>query len=179
MGIVLVAFLAAWATGVPPVRITSTLRRTKLVRQGGKPFELTLAVAMLESYVLALNVTEHTELAPNYFGSLRGPEAGRFPSQPILATFGCGCASTGKFRAKSTAPMVKPQMFFFILSLSRLSLTNHLIRPSQHVGRDCQADLLRCFEIDDELKLLGLLHRKISGLSAFQDFIDVNCRSPV
>jgi hypothetical protein len=47
--------------------------------------------------------------------------------------------------------------------------SNHLIRPRQHVGRNRQADLLRCFKIDNELELLRLLYRQISGLSAFEN----------
>jgi hypothetical protein len=36
---------------------------------------------------------------------------------------------------------------------------NHLVGPCQHVGRNREADLLRGFEIDDELKLGRLLDR--------------------
>ena len=43
-------------------------------------------------------------------------------------------------------------------------LLNHLIRPLQHLGRDRQADLLRGFEIDDELELDRLLDGKVGGL---------------
>ncbi len=39
------------------------------------------------------------------------------------------------------------------------------IRPHQHVGRDRQADLLRCFQIDDELELDRLLDGKVGGRS--------------
>src|SRR5262245_27575951 len=52
-------------------------------------------------------------------------------------------------------------------------LLDHPIRSCQHVGRNGQADLLGGFEIDDQLKLLWLLYRKIGGLSAFQDLVDV------
>jgi hypothetical protein len=50
---------------------------------------------------------------------------------------------------------------------------NHLVGPCQHVGRNREADLLRRFEIDDELKLGRLLDRQMSGLRAFQDFVHV------
>jgi hypothetical protein len=33
------------------------------------------------------------------------------------------------------------------------ALPNHLVRSCQHVGRNRQADLFRCFQIDDELEL--------------------------
>jgi hypothetical protein len=52
-----------------------------------------------------------------------------------------------------------------------LRLLDHLIRPYQHVRWDRQADLLGCFEIDDEFKLGRLLHGKIGGLGAFEDFV--------
>ena len=51
--------------------------------------------------------------------------------------------------------------------------TNHFVRPHQHVRRNRQADLLGGFQIDDELELRRLLHRKISGLGAFEDFVHI------
>ena len=51
--------------------------------------------------------------------------------------------------------------------LSRRIL-DHLIRPHQHVRRNRQADLLRGFEIDDELKLRRLLDRQVAGLAPFK-----------
>jgi hypothetical protein len=38
-----------------------------------------------------------------------------------------------------------------------LASSYDLIRPHQHIGTNRQADLLRRFEIDDELELLRLL----------------------
>ena len=52
----------------------------------------------------------------------------------------------------------------FLTVLVALLLFDHLIRSHQHVRRNRQADLLRCLEIDDQLKLHRLLHRKIGGL---------------
>src|SRR6266508_5947440 len=45
----------------------------------------------------------------------------------------------------------------------------------QHIRRNCQADLLCGFEINDELKLLRLLHGQVSGLGAFQNLVHVGC----
>jgi hypothetical protein len=45
---------------------------------------------------------------------------------------------------------------------SRLNtLSNHPIRPRQHVRWDRQADLLGGFEIDDEVELRRLLDRNV------------------
>jgi hypothetical protein len=41
-----------------------------------------------------------------------------------------------------------------------LALLDHLIRPRKYVGRDRQADLLRRFEIDDELEFDRVLGRE-------------------
>ena len=57
-------------------------------------------------------------------------------------------------------------------------LLNDFIRSRQHIRRNRQADLLGGFEIDHELKLLRLLHWKIGGLGAFQDFVHVICFPP-
>ena len=48
---------------------------------------------------------------------------------------------------------------------------DHPIRSGQHIRRNRQADLLRRFQIDDELELLGLLDRQIGGLSALEDSV--------
>ena len=53
------------------------------------------------------------------------------------------------------------------------SFLDHLIRPRQHIGRDRQTDLFSRFQVDDQLKLRRLLHRQISRLGTFQDFVDV------
>ena len=45
-------------------------------------------------------------------------------------------------------------------------LSNHPIRPRQHVWRDRQADLLGGFKIYDELKLGRLLDGNVGGLGA-------------
>ena len=50
-------------------------------------------------------------------------------------------------------------------------LFDHLIRAREHVGRDRQADLLRGFEIDDELELHRLFERYVSGFGAFKDLV--------
>jgi len=46
-------------------------------------------------------------------------------------------------------------------------LLNYFVRPCQHVRRDCEADLFGGFEVDDELKLCGLLYRKLHRLGTF------------
>jgi hypothetical protein len=45
-------------------------------------------------------------------------------------------------------------------------LPNYLVRPRQHIGRNCQADLLRRLEIKNKLKLRGAFHRPPAGLRA-------------
>ena len=49
-----------------------------------------------------------------------------------------------------------------------LALFNHLICPLKHAAWNCQTDLSCRFQVDDELKLRRLLHRKISQLGAFE-----------
>jgi hypothetical protein len=53
-------------------------------------------------------------------------------------------------------------------------LFDHLIRPYQYVRRNCQADLLRGFQVDDEFKLYRLLHGKVGGLSALENLVHVS-----
>jgi hypothetical protein len=52
-------------------------------------------------------------------------------------------------------------------------LLDHPIRPRQHIRRNRQTDLLGCFQIDHQLKLLRLLGRKVGGFRSLQDLIYV------
>src|SRR5262245_9784021 len=56
---------------------------------------------------------------------------------------------------------------------SPVSSLNHPIRPRQHIWRNSEADLLRGFQINDELKLGWLLDRKIGGLCAFKYLVHI------
>jgi len=56
--------------------------------------------------------------------------------------------------------------------LFTFALANNSIRPRQHIGRNCHADLLGGLEIDHELKLRRLFDGNVSGLGAFQNLVD-------
>jgi hypothetical protein len=47
-------------------------------------------------------------------------------------------------------------------------LLDHLVRPRQHIRRNRQADLLGCFQIDDQLKLRPLFYWNVAWLSALE-----------
>jgi hypothetical protein len=59
-----------------------------------------------------------------------------------------------------------------------LALFNHLIRPRQHIRRNRQPDLLRRFQIDDELKLRRLLDREIGRLCVVQNLVNISGSAP-
>src|SRR6476620_11121849 len=83
---------------------------------------------------------------------------------PIRVTFGGCCASAVKQSAKNRAPSARVKIFSFIVvpvPPYALRLSDHFIRPRQHVGWNRHADLLRGLEVDDELKLCRLLHRQV------------------
>src|SRR5215475_10133656 len=61
----------------------------------------------------------------------------------------------------------------FLLSL------DHFIRSIQQRLRNGETDLLRCFQIDHQLKLRGLLDGKCSRLGSLQDSVHVICNAPV
>src|ERR1700752_531149 len=56
---------------------------------------------------------------------------------------------------------------------------DQLIRLEQHRWRDRQAERLRRREVDDELKLGGLLDGQVAGLGALEDLVDVGGGAPV
>src|SRR5215831_5384261 len=72
-------------------------------------------------------------------------------------------AQIGKSSGSSLSPHASPRD-------SRLS--NHLIRPPQHGRRNCQANLLRRFQIDHKLELRRLFDRKIGRLGALENLIN-------
>ena len=47
-------------------------------------------------------------------------------------------------------------------------LLDHVIRPHQHIRHNRHAELLRCFQVDHELKLRGLFDRQFSGIGALR-----------
>jgi hypothetical protein len=61
--------------------------------------------------------------------------------------------------------------------LSRRIL-DYPIRPHQHVGRNRQADLLGCFQVDDQLELRRLLHREIGWFGTFKNLVHIRSRPP-
>ena len=72
----------------------------------------------------------------------------------------CAGESEGEFSS------ILASLLVFLRSL------DHLIRPSQYVRRNREADLLRSLEIDYQLKLRRLLDGSVGGLRAFQNFAD-------
>src|SRR5215475_7509784 len=58
------------------------------------------------------------------------------------------------------------------------SSLDHLVSPCQYRGGDCQADGLRCFQVDYQLKLCGLLDWEVPGMCAFENLVDVHGRLP-
>src|SRR5215831_15099963 len=58
-------------------------------------------------------------------------------------------------------------------------LLDHFVRSHQHIRRYRQADLLSCFEIDNELELRRLLYRKLGGLGALENLIDIRSGAAV
>jgi hypothetical protein len=55
----------------------------------------------------------------------------------------------------------------------RLRSFDDLIRAQQHRLRDREAERLRGLEVDHQLELRRLLDRKVGGLRAFEDLVDV------
>jgi hypothetical protein len=63
--------------------------------------------------------------------------------------------------------------------IDNLKSLDHLIRPRERFRRNRQADLLRRFQIDNELELRRLFDWQVSRLCALEDFVDTNCSTSV
>jgi hypothetical protein len=109
------------------------------------------------------------------------PEPERKPMRGIF--IGCWAAPIDTFARNKVASCSLMKTFLFIEFLFSYQLLptspNHLVRPHQHVRRNRQADLLGRFQINDEFKLLRLLHRQIGGLSAFQNLVHIGSGAAV
>ena len=176
MGMVVVALLAANAGAVPATTIRSTLRRTKSAASSGRRSGFCSA----NRYSM---VKFFPSIHPSLLSSCRNastrtalPEAVLLSRKPDAEDFPCLLRVDGTSKAqRAWRKAVRTDDFFrSCLSRSELTLTltlmsfNHFIRSRQHVRRNRQADLLGCFQIDDELELRRLLDGKIGGLGAFR-----------
>jgi len=81
------------------------------------------------------------------------------------------CASAATQRAKSMAQTVRTVIFFFMsFEVSKVEpLLDDFVRPYQHVGRNRQADLLRSYQVNHEVKHRGLFYWQVGRLGTLQD----------
>src|SRR5207249_4760559 len=56
-------------------------------------------------------------------------------------------------------------------------LANHLIRLEEEGRREGEAERLGGLEVDNQLELMGALHRQVGRFSAFQDFVHKDRRA--
>src|SRR5215510_14838180 len=107
-----------------------------------------------------------------------------------LGIFAGCCASAETQSEKSMEQTVRTVIFFFMyfslplatrhspLDTRPFSL-DYPIRPREHFWRNCQTNLFRCLQVDDEFKLRCLLHGQISRFGTFQDLVHVNSSAPM
>ena len=181
MGIVEVASLAARVAVGPPVTITSTLRRTSSAASAGRRSGFPSA----RRHSTTSFFPRHTQARAGHAGIPRcGPRQRKWWQQLGIRSAGLSPAAAPRQKEqkqqKSKAHKRKTKNFFlhdFSSSCFRLLtahlLFNHLIRPRQHIRRNRQADLLRGFQIDDQLELCRLLDGQIGGLGAFQNLVHI------
>src|SRR5262249_6748576 len=180
-------FFAADAGGFPVITIKSTLRRTNSAASSGrrsvfpsaKRYSKTILFPSIQPSLLSScrNASTRTDM----------PEAVPLSRKPMRKIFPACCAPADMQGAKSMALSARTVIFLFmffpVLSLdtpySPLFSLDHLIRPREKVGRNRQADLFRCLEINDEFKFRCLLHRQVSRFGTFQDLVYVNSRAPI
>ncbi len=60
-----------------------------------------------------------------------------------------------------------------------VALPDHSIRSHQHIRWNRQADLLRRFQVDNELELDRLLNGQVGGFPAFQNLVHIRSGAPV
>ena len=50
---------------------------------------------------------------------------------------------------------------------------DYLIRPLEHADRNCQTNLFRGLQVDNEFKFRCLLHRQVGRFRSLEDLVDV------
>src|SRR5262245_34130233 len=192
MGMVVVAFFAANAGTADETTIRSTFRRTRSAASSGR-----------RSFFCSANrysmVMFFPSIHPSLLSSCRNAskktailEAVLLSRKPMRVIFSVCCASIvelgSRCREQSARQnvflviCVVPALFSYLRPLTsdlRLLLLDHFISSRKHVRRNRQTDLLCCLQIDDELKLLWLLHGKIGRLSAFQNLVHKSRGAPI
>src|SRR5438093_12143788 len=105
----------------------------------------------IASYNSVLLAGEESELLP--------------PNLPFLQSLHVGMPK--KLFVDGLQPL--PDLINQSLSIDHGNLSfDHLIRPEQNRLRNCQADLLRGFKIDNELELHRLLDGSSAGFAPFR-----------
>ena len=56
---------------------------------------------------------------------------------------------------------------------------DYLVCSRQHIGRNCQADLLRCLRVDYQLERCWLFNGKVGRLGTLENLIHVTSGAPV
>src|SRR5262245_46486302 len=189
MGIAAVACLKNRVDTGPAETITSTLRRTSSAASAGR--RSGFPSAYRHSMTMLFPSTYPRSRRPCRNASLRaGLVVGKLATRyPIRGTFvGC-CAAADAQSARSMAQRVRTVIFLFMF-FSALSTRHSTLdtrpfsldqssRPGEHLRWNRHADLLRCLEVDHELKLGRLLHRQIGGLGALEDSVHEICDATV
>src|SRR4029453_18963581 len=120
-----------------------------------QPFELLLGKSILDGDVFSFNQAKLAQFLPERVQEDRNTRSSTLIKETNAKDFPCllrlgGRAKRREHSAKSKANDCLSHTFSTCLCSL---LFDYLIRPCQHVGWNCQADLLGCFQVDDELEL--------------------------
>src|SRR5262249_8913822 len=209
MGITAVASLAERVAAGPTMTITFTLRRASSAASSFRRSSFSSAYRCSMLMFLPSTYPSSRRPCRSASMRVEAAEGEAVPRNPILGTFAgwCACA-TAPPTTSTNAMTASPSDFrFWILDfrLSDRELEDRIqilscicfspkskignrkskmssydsIRPCEHVRRYCQSDLLRRFEINDEIKFFGLFHGKVSRLCAFKNLIRIGSGAAV
>src|SRR5262245_48729374 len=176
IGIVAVAFLAGPVAPKPPVTMISTLRRTSSAASAGRLSSFPSADR--RSMTMVFPSTYPRSRSPCWNASMRAEKAEKelAARYPIRGMFFACCASANE--AVDSRAAITRQMIIFVFIVSALRLSNYLVRPRQHVGRDCESDLLGGFEIDYKFEPRPLFDGYVCWLGTFENLVHVNGEPP-
>ena len=91
--------------------------------------------------------------------------------------YGDGRCCVDRLSPNPLRPLRLTGRIFTVSTKDRSLLLDHLIRAHQQRLRDRQAERLGGLQINHELGLRRLLDRKLARFGAFQDLVDIRCRT--
>ena len=150
------ALLAANGGAAPEVTIRSTFKTNQVRRKFRHPLTFLLCKSVLDRNILSLNPSKLAQLLPERINEDHATRSSAI-IQETYAEYSSWLLRLGEMDESQNKRSEERSNNIYPWGSAQSKSFDHFIRSRQHVGRNRQTDLLRGFQIDDELELCRLL----------------------